>query len=62
MMTTLAPSLARFLTIKDVAERLGLSTKTVRRLIERGELRVHRFGRSIRISEEDYNTFAKYRG
>ena len=33
-----------FHTITEVAERLHLSPKTVRRLIAQGKLKVHRFG------------------
>ncbi len=42
-----------FLTVKDVAQRLQLSDKTVRRLIDSGELPVNRIRRAIRIAEED---------
>ena len=42
-----------FLTVKDVAQRLQLSDKTVRRLIDAGELPVNRIRRAIRIAEED---------
>ncbi len=48
-----------FLTVKDVAQRLQLSPKSVRRLIDEGMLRIHRFGRAIRIAEEDLNQFLK---
>ncbi len=48
-----------FLTVKDVAQRLQLSPKSVRRLIDEGMLRDHRFGRAIRIAEEDLNQFLK---
>ncbi len=48
-----------FLTVKGVAQRLQLSEKSVRRLIDEGMLRVHRFGRAIRIAEEDLNQFLK---
>jgi excisionase family DNA binding protein len=41
----------RFLSIAEVAVRLGLSRKTVRRMIERGDLRAHRVGRLIRVAE-----------
>lgn len=41
------------LTIAQTAAQLAVSTKTVRRLIERGALRVHRVGRAMRISPED---------
>ena len=45
--------LAPLLTIPATAEKLGLSIRTVRRMIDAGDLHVHRIGRSIRISEED---------
>lgn len=35
--------------IEEAAEALSLSERTVRRMIARGELRVHRFGRAVRI-------------
>lgn len=44
-----------FLTVSAVAERLTCSTKTVRRLIERGDLdavRIGPAGRLIRVSEK----------
>jgi excisionase family DNA binding protein len=45
------------LTVAAAADQLQLSTKTVRRMIARGELISHRFGRSLRISEEDLRRF-----
>jgi excisionase family DNA binding protein len=50
---------APFLTVNDVAERLRISTKTVRRWIDRRELHAHRFGRQIRISEDDLDVFLR---
>jgi excisionase family DNA binding protein len=47
---TRPPSL---LSVSDIAERLKLSTKTIRRWIERGDLPAHRLGRNVRISEQD---------
>ena len=41
------------LTVGQVADHLGASTRHVRRLIARGELPVHRFGRLVRISPDD---------
>jgi excisionase family DNA binding protein len=41
----------RFLSIAEVAVRLDVSEKTVRRMIERGDLRAHRVGRLIRVAE-----------
>lgn len=47
----------RFLTVDDIAERLDVSTKTVRRWIKSGALPVHRIGRLVRISEVDFAAF-----
>lgn len=47
----------RLLNVDDVADQADLSSKTIRRMIARGELRVHRIGRSLRISETDLQTF-----
>jgi excisionase family DNA binding protein len=41
----------RFLSVAEVAVRLGVSGKTVRRMIERGDLRAHRVGRLVRVAE-----------
>ena len=41
----------RFLSIAEVAERLGVSEKTVRRKISSGDWPAHRVGKLIRISE-----------
>jgi excisionase family DNA binding protein len=40
-------------TIDETAEMINVSSRTVRRLIDSGKLAVHRFGRSVRISEID---------
>ena len=47
----------RLYTVTETAEQLSSSEKTVRRLIERGELRVRRIGRSVRIAHEDLAGF-----
>jgi len=47
----------QLLAIPDVARRLAVCEKTVRRFISRGELRVHRIGRQLRISQEDLMRF-----
>lgn len=39
--------------IAEVAETLGLSTRTVRRLIAAGELTVCHLGRSVRVHPDD---------
>ena len=43
----------RLRTIDETAEILNLSSRTVRRLIDSGALPVHRFGRSVRVSDHD---------
>jgi excisionase family DNA binding protein len=48
---------APLLDIPAVARRLDVCEKTVRRFIARGELRAHRIGRQIRVSEEDFLRF-----
>ena len=46
-----------FFTIAEVAERLNVCERTVRRWTAFGLLPVHRFGRTIRISEADLAAF-----
>jgi len=48
---------SQLLDVPAVARRLDVSEKTVRRLIVRGELRAHRIGRLIRISEDELDRF-----
>jgi excisionase family DNA binding protein len=47
----------KFYTIDDIADLLGVSTRTVRRAIERGELIAHKLGRAVRIAEADLKAF-----
>jgi excisionase family DNA binding protein len=49
------------LTIGDVSDLLQVSRKTVRRWIVAGDLVAHRFGRQLRISEADLQTFIRSR-
>ena len=49
------------LTVTEVAERLKLSTKTVRRNIAAGDLHVHHIGRQHRVAEEDLLAFIAMR-
>jgi excisionase family DNA binding protein len=52
-----------FHTVKDVARRWNVSTKTVRRLIERKKIAIHHIGEQIRISHEDLLAFeGRHRG
>ena len=43
-------------TMKEVAEILSLSKRSVQRLVATGALRVHRLGRAVRISDLDIAT------
>ena len=56
-MTARNSSLPCLLTVKEVAERLQVSTKTVRRWIAAGALSVHYIGRQLRVSEDDLLIF-----
>jgi excisionase family DNA binding protein len=47
----------KFFTIAEVAERLSVSTRTIRRWIEAGDLVVHRPGSVVRIAEGDFRAF-----
>ena len=51
------PATPRFLRIKDIAERLQVSSRTIRRLVVSGELVVMRIGRSVRVSEAALKNF-----
>jgi excisionase family DNA binding protein len=46
-------AVASLLRIPQVAEGLGVSTRTVRRVIARGELVACRLGRSVRVHPDD---------
>jgi excisionase family DNA binding protein len=54
-------SLEQFFTVKEVAEICRVSTKTVHRWIDRGQLVKHRFGRQLRIASTDLEVFVKLR-
>jgi len=45
--------LSKLRTIDETAEFLNVSPRTVRRLIDSGALGAHRFGRLVRIGDED---------
>ena len=48
-----ARPVTRFRTIAETAEILNVSQRTVRRLIQSGELRAHRIRGLVRISDAD---------
>jgi excisionase family DNA binding protein len=47
----------RFFTVAAVAALLGVSVRTTRRWIRRGELVAHRFGTAVRIADSDLKAF-----
>ena len=56
---TTKPVSVAFYTVKQIAERWQCSEKTVRRLIDRGELVAHRLGARHRISEADLTAYER---
>ena len=51
----------KFFTIAEVAERLDVATRTVRRWIEFDDFVVHRIGGVVRIAEDDLRAFLAVR-
>lgn len=45
------------LTIKDVSNSLNVSDRTVRRLIDSGQLRAAKIGGSVRIDEQELRAY-----
>lgn len=55
--------LAKLLTIEEIAERVGVCDRTIRRWIKQDLLIAHRFNGLMRISEADFQAFlAAHRG
>jgi excisionase family DNA binding protein len=52
-----APVDDRLHDLSTIAERLGVATKTVRRMIARGEIGYHQVGRLKRISDRQYSEY-----
>ncbi len=51
-----------FLSADQVAFRLGVSVRSIRRLIDSGELRIHRIGGSVRVAPEDLAVYLARHG
>ena len=45
--------------IETVSKRLSLPPRTVRGLIQRGELKAYKFGKEFRVYETDLNAYIK---
>ena len=56
-----SPRLPRMLSKQQAADLLSLSLKTITRKSQSGELRAHRFGRTVPIAEEDMASFTAAR-
>ncbi len=50
-----------FYSVEEVADLLGVNKRTIRRWIDQGNLVAHRFGRQLRISRVDLETFVRLR-
>ena len=48
-----------FYTVKEVADKLGLSVFPVREYIKEGKLKAVKLGRQYRVSEDQFNEFIK---
>ena len=51
------PGEVRFYTIAEVAKLLAVSSRTIRRAIDRKELVAHHFRKAVRIAESDLRAF-----
>lgn len=47
----------RWLSTKDAAERLGITSRTLYRLIDEGQIDAYQMGRVLRIMEKDVELF-----
>ena len=55
------PTTRRFYTIDEVAGILNVHPRTVRRYIDCGDLKSHKMGRSVRISDDDLRAYTALR-
>ena len=51
----------RYLSIAEYAALVGVSHKTIRGMVARGELVAHRFGRVLRIDPDEAHEATRYR-
>lgn len=50
-----------FLSVEEVAKRLGLKEETIRTYIREGSLNAYRFGNVLRIRVDDFERFVEER-
>ena len=53
------PKITPLLTIEMIAKSSNVSSRTVRRWIDDGDLVAHHLGRLVRVSETDYQDFLR---
>jgi len=49
----------RYHTVNEVAEMLNLVPNTIYRMIRRGEIKSHKFGKAVRISQAEIDRLGK---
>jgi excisionase family DNA binding protein len=47
----------RWVSTRDAAKKLGITTRTLYRLIDDGQVPAHKFGRVIRLQDSDIDAF-----
>ncbi|MEX2533325.1 MAG: helix-turn-helix domain-containing protein [Nitriliruptoraceae bacterium] len=47
----------RWVSTRDAAQKLGITTRTLYRLIDDGQVPAHKFGRVIRLKDSDIDAF-----
>ena len=50
-----------FLSVEEVAKRLGLKEETIRTYIREGSLSAYRFGNVLRVRADDFEKFVEER-
>jgi len=50
-----------FLSVEEVAKRLGLKEETIRTYIREGSLNAYRFGNVLRVRVDDFEKFVQER-
>jgi excisionase family DNA binding protein len=48
---------SRYVTLEEAAARLSVSTRTMRRILEAGEIQTFKAGRVLRLSEVDLEKY-----
>jgi len=54
-------AMEEFYTTRQIAKLLDLKTVTIRRWIQKGQLKAYKLGKGIRISKKDFENFLNER-